>query len=79
MMQRIVAKRAEVAIERAVLLHHHDDVLDALQTAIGYNVHRGRSRGCVALRVHGSDGVSGILRWVKQPRFRWAPLTAPTP
>ena len=62
MIQRIRTKRAEVAIEGTVLLQQHDDVLDALQTTIGYNVHRGCSRGCVALRVRGRDGVSGILR-----------------
>ena len=59
----IGAKRAEVAIEGTVLLQHYDDVLDPLQTAIGDNIYRGCSRGCVALRVRGRDGVSGILRW----------------
>ena len=35
----VVAKSAEVAIERAVLLQHYDDVLDSLQTAVGYNIY----------------------------------------
>src|SRR5579859_216349 len=56
------AKRAEVAIERAILLQHYNDVLDSLQATVGDNIYRGRSRGCVALRVRGCDSVSGILR-----------------
>src|SRR5438309_11086596 len=59
---RIVAELAEVAIERTILLQHHDDVLDPLQPAVRDNIYRGRSRGCVALRVRGGDGVNGILR-----------------
>src|SRR5579864_6938909 len=69
---RIVTKRAEVAIERAILLQHHDDVLDSLQATVGNNIYRGRSRGCVALRGRGCDGVSGVRRRRNSDAAAWA-------
>ena len=58
----LVTELAEVAIERTVLLQHHDDVLDALQTTVGYNIHRGWSRRVLPWASVAVTGVGGILR-----------------
>src|SRR5262249_27787516 len=59
---RVVAELAEVIVERAVLLHHHDNVLDSLQTRVGHHVHRGCGGGGVAARIRGGGGGGGIFR-----------------
>ena len=52
----------EVAIERAIFLQDHDDVLDALQSCVCADAHSCLSRGGVALAVNGGGRIGGILR-----------------
>jgi hypothetical protein len=51
------ARRAEVVVERAVLLHQHDDVLDGVETAAAHRLGHRRVQGRGQQRA--GDGRSG--------------------
>ena len=60
----VFAQLAEVVIEAAVLLHHHDDVFQGLKIAAS----AGDADGCgcgggVAGRIRGRDGIGGVRGW----------------